>query len=74
MEGQTKKGEPPFFFSRSILCSSFRAGGAGGKYTWGVPGVADLDAVKVVDEKDPDYDSEAEEVCSFSYSRHAHLV
>lgn len=35
-------------------------GGAGGKYTWGVPGTGDLQQV-AIDPNDPAYDSDEEE-------------
>lgn len=56
------KGRPKDKHSATGVSGSPKKGGAGGKGTWGVGGMDDLRAVKVADSKDPNYDSEDEEV------------
>jgi len=48
--------------SHSGMSGSPKKGGAGGKGTWGKGGIDDLKQVRVLGNKDPNYDSEEEEV------------
>jgi hypothetical protein len=56
------KGRPKDKHSSTGVFGSPKKGGAGGKGTWGVGGLDDLKAVSISGRKDPNYDSEDEEV------------
>jgi len=56
------KGRPKDRQPSTGIFGSPKKGGAGGKGTWGVGGLDDLKAVSIAGPKDPNYDSEDEDV------------